>query len=125
MNKYQRYLQTENGKITNRKTSAKYDSTPEGKENKRLRQAKWAASSNGVATNRARAAINRIKRRLRRPLMQTTEQKDEIKEFIKNTPLGMEIAHKEPLQGKNVSGLHVIENLQYLSPLDNKKKSNK
>jgi hypothetical protein len=123
MNKYQKYRQTENGKITNRKASAKYDSTPEGKENKRLRQAKWAASHNGVATNRARAAINKINR-LRRTLKLTKEEKDEIKEFYKNTPPGMEVDHDLPLQGKNVSGLHVIRNLQYLSPLDNKKKSN-
>tara|TARA_R110000782_G_scaffold249899_1_gene337172 strand:- start:271 stop:468 length:198 start_codon:yes stop_codon:yes gene_type:complete len=59
LNKYQKYQQSEKGRITNRKGSARYDATAEGKENKKLRQAKWAASPKGVAYYKARAANNK------------------------------------------------------------------
>jgi 5-methylcytosine-specific restriction endonuclease McrA len=45
--------------------------------------------------------------------------------FYANCPPGMEVDHIIPLQGKNVSGLHILENLQYLTPEANRKKSNK
>lgn len=48
-----------------------------------------------------------------------------IKEFYMNCPEGKEVDHIIPLQGKNVSGFHVLENLQYLTPQENRKKHNK
>lgn len=48
-----------------------------------------------------------------------------IKEVYSNCPIGMEVDHIVPLNGKNVSGLHVEYNLQYLSPYDNHAKNNK
>lgn len=47
-----------------------------------------------------------------------------IEEFYYNKPKNMHVDHIIPLNGKNVSGLHVIDNLQYLSAEDNLKKSN-
>ena len=48
-----------------------------------------------------------------------------IKEIYAKCPEGMEVDHIIPLQGDKVSGLHVENNLQYLSPEDNRKKYNK
>jgi hypothetical protein len=48
-----------------------------------------------------------------------------IKEFYENCPAGMEVDHIIPLQGKNVSGLHILSNLQYLNSEENNFKHNK
>ena len=48
-----------------------------------------------------------------------------IKEFYIHCPIGYEVDHIVPLNGKNVSGLHTITNLQYLKVSDNRRKSNK
>jgi 5-methylcytosine-specific restriction endonuclease McrA len=50
---------------------------------------------------------------------------DGIVTFYKNCPDGMVVDHIIPLQSKLVSGLHVLWNLQYLTPLQNLCKGNK
>ena len=50
---------------------------------------------------------------------------DEIQEFYRNCPEGHHIDHIVPLNGKNVSGLHTVSNLQYLPATENLRKSNK
>lgn len=49
----------------------------------------------------------------------------EMIEIYENCPKGMTIDHIIPIHNKNVCGLHVPWNLQYLSREDNSKKHNK
>lgn len=51
-------------------------------------------------------------------------EKQEIKDFYKNRPLGYHVDHIIPIRGESVSGLHVFGNLQYLKGEDNMRKSN-
>ncbi len=48
-----------------------------------------------------------------------------IEQFYKNCPPGMEVDHIIPIKHKDVSGLHNVFNLQYLTPTENKRKLNK
>ena len=52
-------------------------------------------------------------------------QKELIEQFYKNCPEGYQVDHIVPLKGREVSGLHVLENLQYLTIEDNLRKGNK
>jgi len=48
-----------------------------------------------------------------------------IKKFYQACPEGLVVDHIIPLRGENVSGLHVLSNLQYLTFEENSRKSNK
>ena len=49
--------------------------------------------------------------------------KEKICEFYANCPEGHQVDHIIPINGNNVSGLHVVWNLQYLSLKDHIKKT--
>jgi len=61
----------------------------------------------------------------RMPAWLTDKDKQRIKDFYANCPDGMEVDHIYPLNGKEVSGFHHPDNLQYLLKKENRKKSNK
>lgn len=48
-----------------------------------------------------------------------------IQDFYLKCPEGYHVDHDYPLFGKDICGLHVIENLKYLPALENLKKGNK
>lgn len=48
-----------------------------------------------------------------------------IEDFYRNRPEGMHVDHIIPIHGELVSGLHVLNNLQYLSIKENLSKKNK
>lgn len=50
---------------------------------------------------------------------------NKIKDIYNKCPVGYEVDHILPLQGKTVSGLHVHNNLQYLPISENRSKHNK
>ena len=58
------------------------------------------------------------------PKWVTQEEIEAIKQFYLNCPVGHEVDHVIPLNGKTVCGLHVLSNLQYLTAEANRKKSN-
>ena len=81
----------------------------------------WYTTSNG-AISKIHSACRRARIKLACPSWANIAK---IKEVYKNCPGGMEVDHIVPLNGTHVCGLHVETNLQYLSKVDNIKKSNK
>ncbi len=71
---------------------------------------------------RLKSAMERATRLQRLPSWADVEL---IKNFYLNCPEGHHVDHIIPLRGKEVSGLHVIENLQYLPAAENMSKGNR
>jgi hypothetical protein len=69
-----------------------------------------------ITTRRAAAKLQRTPK---------WANQDAIKEFYQNCPAGHHVDHIIPLQAERASGLHVIENLQYLSVAENTSKQNR
>ena len=70
-------------------------------------------------------ALARRRVKQRTPKWITEKEKQDIQDFYANCPEGYHVDHIIPLNGKLVSGLHVLSNLQYLSKYDNLSKGNK
>lgn len=86
-------------------------------------KSKWSKANNKKVLAKTRkyqaAKLNATSKWL------SKEQLKEMELIYINCPEGYEVDHKTPLQGKNVRGLHVPWNLQYLQTSINRRKSNK
>jgi hypothetical protein len=71
---------------------------------------------------KASVILSQEKRALRVPLWADFKK---IENIYKNCPKGYEVDHIIPLLGVLVSGLHIAENLQYLTPEENRRKRNR
>ena len=122
------YHTEEERKEAKRRYEATYLSK-EGKKEKRYlsnnktqseRYKRW--QQNNKDKVRLKAANERAARLQRSPQW---ADKEAIKDFYLNCPEGHHVDHIVPLRGKEVSGLHVIENLQYLPAKENMSKGNR
>lgn len=70
--------------------------------------------------------VAKVARRKAAKLHRTPSWSDlaSIDYFYSRRPEGYHVDHIIPLQGKNVSGLHVLSNLQYLPARENRSKNN-
>src|SRR5205807_3410513 len=73
--------------------------------------------------------VERARRNARRSRMKLATppwaDMDAIRKFYQACPPGQEVDHALPLKGRRVSGLHVLENLQYLAMSANRRKLNR
>lgn len=83
---------------------------------------KYSQSEHGKLAKRVSTASRRAQKKRAQPSWVDTK---ELTEIYKNCPKGLEVDHIIPLQGKEVCGLHVPWNLQYLTRSENAKKSAK
>ena len=96
------------------KTSRKKHKKEINENNKR-----WKSKNKGKVT--AQSSKRRAKKLKAVPKWSNLEA---IKQFYVNRPKGMEVDHIIPVCGDNVCGLHILENLQYLTKKENSIKSN-
>jgi hypothetical protein len=90
------------------------------RESAKLRSREWRKNNPGHR--------NALKRKYIADKGKRTPSWADIKQIVEiynNCPKGFHVDHVVPLRAKNVSGLHVHYNLQYLPAIDNMKKNNR
>ena len=92
------------------------------REKQRERRRRYGATPSGKANFRRRSLEKELKVRQATP---PWHDPTPINKFLSGRPEGHHIDHIIPLLGRNVCGLHVLENLQYLPAKENMSKSNR
>lgn len=100
------------------------------KDKKNARNRKWASNNKGIINFYTNKRYTAKKQRL--PIWLTEDNLKQIKalyklasSLTKSTGVPWHVDHIIPLQGKNVSGLHVPENLQVIEGVINISKNNR
>lgn len=70
-------------------------------------------------------AFSHERRALKRASTKFDVDMEGCREFVRACPVDMHVDHIIPLKGKNVCGLHVLANLQYLPAQQNLVKKNR
>jgi hypothetical protein len=97
---------------------------PEEKRAARLEKAKIQARQWRANNPRHHNALTTAHKKVVKQRTPAWADMQKIVEFYKNCPEGHQVDHIIPLRGKTVSGLHIVENLQYLTAKENRNKSN-
>ena len=98
---------------------------PEEKRVARLEQAKIKSRLWRANNPRHRNALTTAHKKVVKQRTPAWADRQKIVEFYKNCPKGYQVDHIVPLRGTIVSGLHIAENLQYLTAKENRNKSNR
>lgn len=111
------------------------DWTSRNKDKSRITKLKWNQKNSGyysqykrIWSDKNRELVRAQCSARRKRVQQNTPpwaDKQKIVEIYRNCPIGYHVDHIIPLRGKNVSGLHVETNLQYLPVNDNLRKGNR
>ena len=100
-----------------------YKASPENRKKNRENVARWRREYPDRAKRSRRNQVRqRRKWRTRTPAWADVR---EINDFISGKPDGYHLDHIIPMCGKDVCGLHILENLQFIPAELNIKKSNK
>ena len=104
-------------------------------EDQRARERRWHKENPEKSASRAREQYRKNSKRIiasviardKRVRQATPPWADmkAIKAFYEARPDGFHVDHIVPLRGKNICGLHVLENLQYLPASENCSKGNR
>lgn len=104
----------------NEKSRAKYSAGGKRKEIALQCAARWRKENPGHKLH-----MNKQRELAKDQRTPTWADLDAIKEIYVKCPDGHHVDHVIPLRGTLVSGLHVENNLQYLTPEENMKKGNR
>ena len=88
-------------------------------EKYKKRFSNWSKNNKHLVNERAARKRARIKQQT--PVWANLKA---IKDFYKKCPEGYHVDHIIPLKGKNITGLHIRDNLQYLTASANIRKGN-
>ena len=139
-----KYSKSDKGKKSRKKAVQKYGKTAKGKltkeryrkdnpEKRKLAVSKYQKSDKGKSSREKFRLKNKgyynsltaKQRAIKLQRLPIWADLKAIEEIYINCPPGYVVDHIVALNGKNVSGLHVANNLQYLTPRWNRLKGNK